>query len=73
MNFTLKKLLILIIAAVNTASPGQDNRLRDYGINIDIFETGQYNAITDVPGVKVGHLTLKCSKQQLKQWLKAHL
>ncbi|MGN7397876.1 DmpA family aminopeptidase [Peribacillus frigoritolerans] len=33
-------------------------RLRDLGINIGRYETGTYNAITDVPGVRVGHTTL---------------
>ena len=33
------------------------NRLRDYGIKTGIFKTGEYNAITDVPGVTVGHIT----------------
>jgi len=33
-------------------------RARDLGINIGIYETGKYNAITDVEGVKVGHVTL---------------
>ena len=33
-------------------------RLRDYGITPGIFEPGQWNAITDVPGVTVGHVTL---------------
>ena len=32
-------------------------RLRDYGIETGIFKTGEYNAITDVPGVTVGHVT----------------
>ena len=32
-------------------------RLRDYGIKTGIFKTGEYNAITDVPGVTVGHVT----------------
>lgn len=34
-------------------------RARDYGIEIGILRTGSYNAITDVPGVKVGHVTLR--------------
>jgi D-aminopeptidase len=34
------------------------NRLRDLGISIGIFPTGPYNAITDVPGVLVGHTTV---------------
>jgi len=33
-------------------------RARDYGIEIGVLATGKYNAITDVPGVKVGHTTL---------------
>lgn len=35
-----------------------EGRIRDYGIVPGIFKTGTYNAITDVPGVKVGHVTL---------------
>lgn len=34
-------------------------RIRDYGINIGILNTGRLNSITDVKGVKVGHVTLK--------------
>ncbi len=34
-------------------------RARDYGIEIGILKPGSLNAITDVPGVKVGQLTLK--------------
>ena len=33
-------------------------RIRDYGIAPGIFKTGKNNAITDVPGVKVGQVTL---------------
>lgn len=33
-------------------------RARDLGIQIGIFETGPYNAITDVQGVRVGHSTI---------------
>lgn len=33
-------------------------RARDIGIQIGIYEHGTHNAITDVPGVKVGHTTL---------------
>jgi D-aminopeptidase len=32
-------------------------RLRDLGITIGALPTGKWNAITDVPGVKVGHCT----------------
>lgn len=33
-------------------------RIRDYGITIGSLPTGQRNAITDVDGVQVGHVTL---------------
>lgn len=33
-------------------------RLRELGITIGTLPTGPYNAITDVPGVWVGHTTL---------------
>ena len=32
--------------------------LRDHGVEIGILSPGPHNAITDVPGVKVGHVTL---------------
>ncbi|MGI6358781.1 MAG: P1 family peptidase [Bacillota bacterium] len=38
--------------------PPERPRLRDLGIRIGHYPTGRYNAITDVPGVKVGHVTL---------------
>ena len=34
------------------------SRLRDLGISIGALPTGPLNAITDVPGVLVGHTTL---------------
>lgn len=33
-------------------------RARDHGINIGVLQPGKLNAITDVKGVKVGHVTL---------------
>lgn len=36
----------------------QRARLRELGISIGTMPTGQYNAITDVPGVRVGHCTV---------------
>lgn len=35
-----------------------ESRLRDYGIVIGHFPCGKNNAITDVPGVSVGHCTI---------------
>ena len=37
---------------------GQKLRPRDYGISFGVLTPGELNAITDVPGVKVGHVTL---------------
>lgn len=34
------------------------NRLRDHNIEIGVLQPGAFNAITDVPGVQVGHFTL---------------
>ena len=36
----------------------QRGRARDFGVSIGILPTGKWNAITDVPGVKVGHVSL---------------
>ena len=49
--------VILLINVLNTSSqsPG---RTRDLGIEIGVLKTGKFNAITDVDGVKVGHVTL---------------
>lgn len=33
-------------------------RLRDLGVVIGRFPTGEHNALTDVPGVRIGHATL---------------
>jgi len=33
-------------------------RVREWGIRIGVMDTGEQNAITDVPGVSVGHKTL---------------
>ncbi len=39
-------------------SPSTRKRARELGIAPGIFATGAWNAITDVPGVRVGHVTL---------------
>ena len=41
---------------------GPRSRARELGINIGTFPTGEYNAITDVTGVKVGHVTLNAGE-----------
>lgn len=51
-------LILLILLSSISDSPGQRPRIRDWGIDIGIFKPGPNNAITDVAGVKVGHVTL---------------
>lgn len=53
----MKKLLFITLLSFCTQLYAQE-RLRDYGIEIGVFKTGKNNAITDVNGVKVGHVTL---------------
>ena len=53
----MKKLLIITLLSFCSQLYAQE-RLRDYGIVTGIFKTGKDNAITDVKGVKVGHVTL---------------
>lgn len=48
--------MIMIAASVVS---GQKMRPRDYGIGFGVLTPGRMNAITDVPGVKVGHVTIK--------------
>mgnify|MGYP003402957756 FL=1 len=36
----------------------KDKKIKDYGIDIGVFPRGENNSITDVEGVKVGHVTL---------------
>ncbi len=45
----------LLFAYVSSA---QSSRLRELGVEIGVLPTGENNAITDVPGVTVGHVTL---------------
>jgi D-aminopeptidase len=57
----MKKELIFALACLvltSTSVMGQERKtLREWGFPTGIFETGKYNAITDVPGVTVGHAT----------------
>ena len=53
--FVLSLGLMMAVAAV---AQQPHKTLREWGFPTGIFQTGQYNAITDVPGVTVGHVTL---------------
>lgn len=62
-HFYLKSAAFLSALLVsNAVEPFQNlyaqNRVRDYNVELGIFQPGKYNAITDVPGVKVGQFTL---------------
>ncbi len=51
--------LFLMLSPYSEAQPFEARkRLRDFGVSLGVFKTGENNAITDVPGVKVGHFTL---------------
>jgi len=52
------KTLILLLLISGSVSGFAQKRLRDEGVMIGVLPTGSLNAITDVPGVKVGHTTL---------------
>lgn len=48
----------LTVLGVVSLAAQPHKTLRQCGFPTGIFQTGQYNAITDVPGVTVGHVTL---------------
>lgn len=52
--------LATLLALVSPAWAQQSSRprARDVGVVVGIFPTGEFNAITDVPGVKVGQTTV---------------
>ena len=53
-----KTVFILIILSLVLLSAVDRRRARDLGTKIGVFPTGEYNSITDVKGVKVGHNTV---------------
>ena len=55
-KFLIQAILTFII--INNWGQSQKIRPREMGIEIGLFQTGKWNAITDVYGVKVGHETV---------------
>ena len=51
-------LLSAALAGISAAAAQERPRIRDLGVHPGILPPGQWNAITDVPGVRVGHATL---------------
>jgi D-aminopeptidase len=54
----IRVITMVMILMAGTLAHGQRLRPRDYGIGFGVLPTGVHNAITDVPGVKVGHVTI---------------
>ncbi|RNI29158.1 DmpA family aminopeptidase [Rufibacter latericius] len=55
-------LFLLMMVLTNQTQAQERKRVREYGIKIGVLPTGQLNAITDVPGVQVGQVTLNKGK-----------
>ncbi len=52
-------LICILETGIALAAPSETRpRIRDWGIAIGILPTGPINAITDVAGIRVGHVTL---------------
>src|SRR3989338_2693292 len=62
MNFLhLNVLCVLALVFTSVPAPAQQPnrpRAREAGVAVGLFPPGRYNAITDVPGVKVGQVTV---------------
>ena len=54
----MRVLLFIFLSLFSITCLAQNKRARDLGIKIGVLSPGKWNAITDVPGVKVGHTTL---------------
>lgn len=59
MTLTMYKYVFVILCLLCASMMWAQNphRARDYGIEIGVMTPGKNNAITDVPGVQVGHTT----------------
>ncbi|MBN1224371.1 MAG: P1 family peptidase [Candidatus Aminicenantes bacterium] len=51
-------LLFFLVFGLSMSSSEDKPRLREFGIETGVLKPGQWNAITDVSGIKVGHITL---------------
>jgi len=54
----MKLIVLMLIMVTFQNAEAQKKRAVDYGIRIGVLNRGKNNSITDVPGVKVGHLTI---------------
>jgi D-aminopeptidase len=53
----------LLTLASSSQEPAERRRARDLGVIVGTLPTGPLNAITDVPGVMVGHFTLDIGRE----------
>jgi D-aminopeptidase len=53
-----KQILLVLLFSLPGLMLCAQSRVRDYGIKIGVLSPGQFNAITDVFGVEVGHRTV---------------
>ncbi len=61
MTHRVTSMLLLALgtfAAMGRAQEPERPRVRDVGLVVGVFATGEHNAITDVAGVRVGHATV---------------
>ncbi|HEY0986663.1 MAG TPA: P1 family peptidase [Kofleriaceae bacterium] len=58
MRIRLSLALVLVVGLSPARGDAPRPRLRDWGIAIGALSPGPLNAITDVPGVRVGHVTV---------------
>src|ERR1041384_6642860 len=58
MRYRLASALLLVFALDSARADSPLPRLRDWGIAIGALSPGPLDAITDVPGVRVGHVTI---------------
>jgi D-aminopeptidase len=54
----MRRFFILCLVITTLSAAAQNKRARELGVRIGVLPTGKWNAITDVPGVLVGHTTL---------------
>lgn len=62
MKSTTFILIIFVAFGLNLLYSEERPRIREFGIKTGILKPGKWNAITDVEGVKVGHITLNKGK-----------
>ncbi|MGB2844733.1 MAG: P1 family peptidase [Candidatus Aminicenantaceae bacterium] len=63
MKRTVFLISIILVLSLILFSLEERPRIREFGIKTGILNPGNLNAITDVPGVRVGHVTLFTGKK----------